>query len=245
MRPHILLLVASLILLPISVQQVNNPIYIATDGKIRVGTWLLYNVTDTVKNTWSLYNFTIVWMNDTHIRYNYTVIYPNGVTHNFSEVWNVSWKARMFWCNVSWYADILRSVNNTYIGNALALAHIYELNDTYISYSFILNFTDENYAVEMLGTILTDDYYIVLRRTLGCRTITLANSTYLTKSSWRYYNISKLIEMFVPEEEGHEHGLVWFDPSYIVLGMIVVALILGYWWLTKKFNEPCSPWPRE
>jgi len=34
-------------------------------------------------------------------------------------------------------------------------------------------------------------------------------------------------------------------PQNIPLGIVLVVLILGYWWLAKKFNEPCSPWPRK
>lgn len=234
MRVCVLFLIVSIFLFPISVQQTNNPVYIATNGKIRVGTWLYYEITDIVRNSSYYMNFTIVWMNDTHIHYNYTIYYPeNNIIYNLSSTWNVSYQVRVFWCNISWYAELLKKVNNTVIGD-LITTFIYELNKTYIHYRIWFNSTQS--ILEIEGTFLVNTDYIVLRRTVGCRTIELVNSSF--RAGWKYYNISRLIEIHTPKEsEGGGIEWVRIDTGYIVLGLIVVALALGYWWFSKEVKK--------
>ena len=223
----------------------SNIAYTTSNGIVCVDAYFTYNVT-TPKQT-ELRNYTVVFMNETHIVYNRTIyVYESGHIMSHLLTYNCGRGILSFWV----YPEV-------------AFKYFVELNETAQQYNITLyvSLSDVwfNYTIDepdmIRSTCLRYDNNYIVREYL---------MFWEYKSSSRsptiYLNHSKLIELWSPNlnitqgnetagnetytnetttqgGEGFWSWLFRIDPRYIVFGIIIVVLIVGYWWFSREVQK--------
>jgi len=240
MRPHIL--IAILLFLPLSTQ--TNIAYMDSSGVIQTGAWFYYNVSVNFGEAIRYINCSVIDMNETHITYR--MLWYNETLHttlNTTITRNVSeWGLTLFYINTSIYISHMKRQNGTILmlpdENVTLYYYVYETNSTYIHTAevHIENATNTTWVCHW--HFWFDTNHIVRR---------ICYYTYInqTKRVGRgleeagEYLLYKLWSPKLNTTQGEEFWgwLFRIDPRYIVFGIIIVVLIVGYWWFSREVQK--------